>query len=142
YNSLKERPTPEAGQVVFVNHCAPCHAIKNQGGAIGPQLDGLGKWGIKPIVEKIIDPNRNVSENFRSYTIRMKDGKILSGLYRREEGEVVIFADVAGQEFSVAKKDIAERTPSKYSLMPDQFRNTIPEKDFYALLSYLLAQNN
>lgn len=142
FNRLEERPSPEAGHAVFVKNCSPCHAIKNEGGAIGPQLDGLGKWGIKPIVEKIIDPNRNVSENFRNYTIKMKDGKILSGLYRREEGEVVVFADVAGQEFSVAKKDIAERTPSKYSLMPDQFRNTIEEKDFYALLSYLLSQNN
>ncbi len=142
FNNLKERPSPEAGHAVFVKNCSPCHAIKNEGGAIGPQLDGLGKWGIKPIVEKIIDPNRNVSENFRNYTIKMKDGKILSGLYRRDEGEVIIFADAAGQEFAVAKKEIAERTASKYSLMPDQFRNTIEEKDFYALLSYLLAQNN
>src|SRR5690606_10592274 len=113
-----------------------------EGGSIGPQLDGVGQWGVNPLIEKIIDPNRNVSENFRNYTLKMKDGKVLSGLYRRDEGEVIIFANAAGEEFAVPAKDIAEREQSKFSLMPDQFRNTINENDFYALISYLLTLKN
>ena len=50
-----------------------------------------------------------------------------------------VFANPGGQEFAVAKEDIKERVPSKYTLMPDQFRNTITQKDFDALLKFLLA---
>ncbi len=67
------------------------------------------------------------------YTITLKNGKFLSGLYRRDEGEILIFADPGGQEFSVAKAEVNEKTPSKYTLMPDHFRNTIVKKDFDTL---------
>lgn len=140
YNNLHQKPDPASGQTVFVKNCSPCHAIKGNGGAIGPQLDGVGKWGVGPLVEKILDPNRNISENFRNYTVKTRDGKILSGLYRRDEGQVIIFANAAGQEFAVSKQDIVERKASRFSLMPDQFRNTIPVDEFNSLISYLLSQ--
>lgn len=142
YNNMKNKPSPEAGHAVFLKNCAMCHSIKGQGGAIGPQLDGVGKWGVSPLTEKILDPNRNISENFRNYTLKMRDGKILSGLYRRDEGQVIVFADNAGQEFSVSKQDILERKASKVTLMPSQFVNTIPVDEFNALLSFLLSQKN
>jgi hypothetical protein len=50
----------------------------------------------------------------------------------------LIFANLGGQEFSVLKLDIKDKVPSKYTLMPDQFRNTISKKDFDALLKFLL----
>jgi putative heme-binding domain-containing protein len=140
YNNLLNKPDPASGEVVFQKNCSPCHSIKGKGGAIGPQLDGVGRWGAEPLIEKILDPNRNISENFRSYTVKLKDGKIRSGLYRRDEGQVVIFADAAGQEFSISKQDIVERTASNFTLMPDHFRNTIPVEEFHALISFLLSQ--
>lgn len=52
----------------------------------------------------------------------------------------IVFANLAGKEFSVAKTDMAEYKPSSYTLMPDQFRNSIPEGDYYSLLEFLLSQ--
>jgi putative heme-binding domain-containing protein len=94
------------------------------------------------LIEKVLDPNRNVSESFRNYTIKLKDGKTLSGLYRREEGALMIFADISGKEFSVAKDDITQRTVSKYTLMPDQFSTIITPEDFNSLIAYLLTIKN
>lgn len=128
------------GHTVFVQHCSPCHKVgKEEGGLVGPQLTGIGNWGAQALAEKILDPNRNISEAFKNYTIAMKNGQVMNGLYRRDEGEVIIFANIAGQEFSVPKEDIAEMKASKYTLMPDNFGNTIPQEDFSALLSYLLS---
>ncbi len=127
------------GKTIFMQNCSSCHQVSGNGGLIGPQLDGIGNWGNKALTEKILDPNRNISESFRNYNITLKNDKILSGLYRRTEGETMVFADLGGQEFSVAKNEIKEYRPSKYTLMPDQFRNVIPEKDFYALMEYLLS---
>ncbi|CAG5007133.1 hypothetical protein DYBT9275_03970 [Dyadobacter sp. CECT 9275] len=127
------------GKAIFVQNCSSCHQIQGAGGLIGPQLDGIGNWGPKALTQKILDPNRNITEAFRTYNITLKDDKQLSGLYRRTEGEALVFADLTGQEFTIAKNNIKEYRPSKYTLMPDQFRNTIPEKEFYALLEYLLG---
>lgn len=131
--------TVEQGRAMFIQNCSMCHQIRGTGGMIGPQLDGIGNWGQKALTEKVLDPNRNISQAFRTYNITLKNGKVLTGLYRREEGAVLVFANPGGQEFSVAKADIKERVPSKYTLMPDQFRNTIAPKDFDALLKFLLA---
>jgi putative heme-binding domain-containing protein len=129
----------DAGKVIFVQNCSGCHQIQGSGGLVGPQLDGIGNWGHKALTQKILDPNRNITEAFRTYNITLKNDKTLTGLYRRTEGETMVFADMAGQEFSVVKSDMKEYRASKYTLMPDQFRNIIPEKDFYALLDYLLG---
>jgi putative membrane-bound dehydrogenase-like protein len=142
FHDANPAPSPATGRTVFTRNCATCHSVSGEGGSIGPQLDGVGKWGANSLIEKILDPNRNVSESFRNYTIKLKDGKMLSGLYRREEGALVVFADISGKEFTVAKKDIAEQTPSKYTLMPDQFGTTISPGDLNALVAYLLTIKN
>lgn len=131
--------TVESGKAMFIQNCSMCHQIKGTGGMIGPQLDGIGNWGQKALTEKILDPNRNISQAFRTYTITLKNGKVLSGLFRREEGAVLVFANPGGSEFTVAKADIKDRVPSRYTLMPDEFRNLLSKKDFDALLKFLLA---
>lgn len=130
---------PENGKEIFTQNCSMCHQIKGNGGMIGPQLDGIGNWGQKALTEKILDPNRSISEAFRTYHITMKNGEVMSGLYRRTEGAVMVFANSDGKEFSVVKNEMKDYKASKYTLMPDQFRHTIPEKDFYALMKYLLS---
>ncbi|MBO9570988.1 MAG: HEAT repeat domain-containing protein [Chitinophagaceae bacterium] len=133
--------TVEQGQEVFTKNCNMCHTIgNNPGGQIGPKLSGIGTWGPNALAEKILDPNSNISDAFRTYNITLNNGKTLSGLFRRNEGAVEVFADFSGQEFSVPKADIKEKVASKYTLMPDNFRNTIAKKDFDALLKFLLSQ--
>ena len=142
FRYAKPAPSADVGRTVFVRNCATCHSIGGEGGTIGPQLDAVGNWGPSALIEKVLDPNRNVSESFRTYNIKLKDNKVLSGLYRREEGAVLVFADMSGKEFTVAKSDIVERVPSKYTLMPDQFSTAISPEDFNALIAYLLTVKN
>ena len=130
--------TLEAGQQVFTQNCSMCHQIKGVGGLIGPQLNGIGNWGLKSLSEKILNPNASISEAFRMYNITLKNGKAVSGLFRREEGQVLIFANPGGQEFTIGKNDIKEKVASKYTLMPDQFKNTLQKNDFDALMKFLL----
>ena len=135
------RPSLEKGSLVFTQYCAPCHQIKGQGGNIGPQMDGIGNWGQRALTEKILDPNRNISKAFTNYTLRLTDGKVRTGLFRREEGEMLIFANAAGQEFSIPKSEIQEQKVSPFTLMPDHFGQIIPEEEYHALLNYLLQEN-
>lgn len=130
--------TVQEGRIVFTKNCSPCHSISQQGGNVGPNLDGVSQWGPRALAEKILDPNRNISENFKTYTITTKDGKVYSGMYRREENNTLVFADMAGKEFYLEKQQIAKQTPSKFTLMPDSFSQTISQKEFNSLLYFLL----
>ena len=108
---------------------------------MGPQLDGIGLRGLERLVEDILDPNRNVDEAFRSTTFTMKNEDIVSGLLRREEGELLVLADSTGKEFTLARKEIDGRFPSDTSLMPDNFADIIKVADFNDLLAFLLARS-
>jgi putative heme-binding domain-containing protein len=128
------------GARIFTQNCAICHQIDGAGALIGPQLNGIGARGLERVLEDIFDPNRNVDVNFRTQIVVMKDGDVQSGLFRREEGELLILADSTGKEISIPKKEIQSRRESQTSLMPANFGDIIPPEDFQNLIAYLLAQ--
>ena len=111
-----------------------------QGGNIGPQLDGIGNRGVERLVEDILDPNRNVDVAFRYSIVKLKNGQTVLGLKRREVGQSIVFADVAGVESSIAKADIASQEETTRSLMPEAFGQAIPQEDFRDMLEFLLTK--
>ncbi|MFM1769552.1 MAG: hypothetical protein RJA22_2081, partial [Verrucomicrobiota bacterium] len=131
---------PEAGRQVFTKQCASCHQIDREGAVVGPQLDGIGQRGLDRLCEDILDPNRNVDGAFRSTLLTLKDGDIVSGLFRREEGETVVLAESTGKEVSVAKRDILERHTGTSSLMPENFGDLLNPQEFADLMAYLLSR--
>src|SRR6185436_3900862 len=132
---------PEAGRLAFVKYCAACHTIANEGALVGPQLDGIGQRGLERLCEDILDPNRNVDIAFRSTLFTLKDGDIVSGLFRREVGETIVIAESTGKEITVPKANITERRESEISLMPENFGDLIPPSEFADLMAFLLSRN-
>ncbi len=136
----KATPSLERGLAAFEKHCAVCHRIGKTGALVGPQLDGIGDRGLQRLLEDMLDPNRNVDAAFRTSTIVMDSGKVLTGLFRRKEGAILVFAGSDGKEFNVAEEEIEERIESPVSLMPSGFTDAINEETCYDLLAYLLAE--
>ncbi|MBI4600410.1 MAG: HEAT repeat domain-containing protein [Planctomycetes bacterium] len=137
---LAARTSPKEGAAAFEKHCAACHQVAGKGKVIGPQLDGIGGYGLDRILEDVLDPNRNVDAAFRTSTFVLRDGQVLTGLPRREEGEAIVIADSKGEEVSIAKADVQAREPSELSLMPESLAEAVPEADLLNLLAFLLAQ--
>ena len=136
------KASPVEGAAVFAKNCAACHSLDSRGGNVGPQLDGIGERGLERLCEDILDPNRNVDRAFRTTLLVLKDGDVTSGLFRREEGELVVLAEATGKEISVAKSKIAERRESETSLMPENFGELMTPEDFNHLLAYLLSKGS
>jgi putative heme-binding domain-containing protein len=128
------------GAKVFEKSCAVCHQLGGKGSRIGPQLDGIGGRGLDRLLEDTLDPNRNVDQAFRLTTLTLKKGQVVSGLFLKEEGAVLVLADAQGKEVRVPAKEVEERRVSQASPMPANFAEQIPEADFYHLMAYLLAQ--
>lgn len=129
------------GAQVFTQTCAVCHSIEGQGGSLGPQLDGVGHRGLERLCEDILDPNRNVDRVFRYSLVTLKSGEIISGLFRREEGDLLVFADATGEEITVPKRAVQERSEAETSLMPEIFADALTPAEFHHLLAFLLSQN-
>ena len=129
----------QKGREVFELACATCHQIAGKGRVIGPQLDGIGGRGVARVMEDILAPNRNVDLAFRAETIRLKNGKVLSGLPRTESDKRLVIANLAAEEQILDVAEIEERIPTTRSLMPDNFNEALTEAQFHDLIAYLLA---
>jgi len=138
-NFIATTASAARGEKVFTQNCRPCHQIDGAGNIVGPQLDGVGGRGLERLLEDVLDPNRNVDPAFHTAILSLRDGESVSGLYRREEGEAIVLANVTGKDFSIPKKDIVERRSSTTSLMPENFGEAIPPPDFNDLMAFLLA---
>lgn len=129
------------GKEIFTAGCAACHQVNGEGGLVGPQLTGIGTRGAERLCEDILVPNRNVDHAFWTTVLTLKDGETVSGLFRREEGALLVLANAAGAEFTVPKAEVAGRRESQVSVMPSNFGEALTESDFYHLLAYLLSQS-
>ena len=134
-----KRASRARGEKVFTLNCRPCHQIDGVGTVVGPQLDGVGGRGLERLLEDVLDPNRNVDPAFHTTVIALRDGEVVSGLFRREEGEAIVLANAAGKDVSIPKKDVIERRASESSLMPENFGEVIGPADFDDLMAFLLA---
>ena len=128
------------GRLVFEKTCAACHQIGGKGALVAPQLDGEGLRGPERILEDILDPNRNVDPAFFATLLAMKDGRVVSGLVRREDGPNLILVDRNGKETTIPSADVEQRRLTRLSPMPADFGVVIAEGDLYDLVAFLLAR--
>jgi len=66
---------------------------------------------------------------------------MFSGFGLREDGQTLVFNDANGQQQRVPLSDVADKKQSTLSPMPSNVIEQMPEKDYYALLAYLLSLN-
>ncbi len=130
----------DRGKVAFQNYCSVCHRIDGEGGAIGPNLDGVNVRGVDRLIEDILDPSRNVDPAFSVTTIRARGGKTISGIGSRVEGGEIVLTDTTGQLHRVPEAEVIEQVHSRASLMPAALGAQIPASEFPHLLEFLLAE--
>ena len=129
----------ERGQALFAKHCVACHQVAGKGALVGPQLDGIGNRGLERVAEDLLDPNRNIDAAFHVSVLNTVDGRVLSGLYRRQEGKAKVYADKEGKEFHVLADEIDEELVSKTSIMSDNVGSLLEEQECHDLLAYLVS---
>ena len=125
------------GAVVYRRECANCHKLGGEGHEVGPNLATIQHRSPQEILIHVLDPNREVSPHFLDYSVRLSDGRVLTGLIASESDGGLVLRRAEGREDAVARSDIDEITASGKSLMPEGLEQKINEQEMADLLGYL-----
>ncbi|MFA6546221.1 MAG: PVC-type heme-binding CxxCH protein, partial [Limisphaerales bacterium] len=95
---VEKRGNSAKGRELFTANCAVCHQFGTLGKLVGPPLTGMGAHGPAELLVAILDPNREVDASFVAISIETKDGEIHDGLVTRENNQLVVLANAAGEK--------------------------------------------
>lgn len=126
-----------AGKLVFKRECSKCHVHSGEGSKIGPDLTGMAVHPKSQLLTEILDPNRSVESNYRTYMVATMDGRVMSGLLASESRTAIELVDAEGKQQSILREDIDELLGTPQSLMPVGFEKQIKPKEFEDLLAFL-----
>jgi putative heme-binding domain-containing protein len=127
-----------AGHQHFLNLCASCHRLGNEGVRLGPDLTGAGRHGIRYYLENIIDPDAVIGRDFQMSTVETRDGEAHSGLLISETPSALTLRTVVG-EVIVPKAEVSQRLLSEHSLMPEGLLEGLNEREQIELLKFLTS---
>ena len=133
------------GRKVFREHptaqCLRCHQIANDGGTVGPKLDGIGgRQSREYLLESIVWPNQKIAPQFETVALTLHDGTQFGGTVKGEsEGLFSIETTTDEGTLMVRKipsKDIARRERGP-SAMPEGLATALTLRELRDLIEYL-----
>lgn len=131
------------GQLVFNSSkaaCSTCHAIGYKGGRVGPDLTRIGRIRTeRDLLESIAFPSASFVQSFEPMTVLTKDGRVFSGLVRRDGAEEIVLATSATDEARIARSDVEEIKPGTVSVMPAGLDQQLSKEELADLVSFLKA---
>jgi putative heme-binding domain-containing protein len=128
------------GKAIYQKHCALCHRHGDLGNNIGPNLTGMAVHPKAELLVNILDPNRSVEGNFRTYNIQTSDGSIVTGMMAGESKTSIEIVNVQGKREVVLREDIEQITGSQKSLMPEGFESQMSREEMRDLLEFLTSK--
>ncbi|MHC2070113.1 c-type cytochrome [Bremerella sp. T1] len=144
--SLKNRNFDKGRQLFAEASCFACHRFSQQGGAIGPDLTGLsGRFSPRDILESIILPSKQVSDQYQAVKVLTDDGKVVVGRIVNLHGDVIhINTNMLDPNAmtNVNQNQVEEIVPSETSMMPDGLLDNFTEEEIKDLMAYLLSRGD
>jgi len=133
-----EKADPARGRKLFAETCGACHRMFGEGGTAGPELTGAQRGELGYWLENILDPSGIVPQNFRMSVVRLKDGRVLTGVLGLERGRTITLR-TPKEEVLVDRSLVAEVKPTELSLMPDGLLEQLKPEQVRDLVSYLMS---
>lgn len=143
---MKNRDFEQGKQMYDATRCSSCHAMRGEGGNIGPDLSQLGtRFTAKDMLESIIDPNKVVSDQYAATVFSMKDGSSVLGRLTNENDNTYFisqnpFAPEVIRE--IPKQEVTNTKLSYISVMYPGLINRLNEDEVKDLIAYLMAGGN
>jgi putative heme-binding domain-containing protein len=136
---VKMKGSASLGEAIFTKAtCVACHTVSQDVAQKGPYLGNITETYRRPeLAESILDPNKTIAQGFATNLVTAKSGAVVMGFVTDEAGETVTLRDIASQEHTFAKADIAKRENLPTSMMPPGLMLNFSVYEMASLLDYL-----
>jgi putative heme-binding domain-containing protein len=126
--------------------CFACHRFANEGGAQGPDLTGIsGRFSTRDLLESIIEPSKEISDQYVAVVITTTDGKIITGrIVNLHDNTLSVMTNMLDPNnlTNVDQRRVESMTHSKISMMPEGLLDTLKEDEILDLIAYLLSRGD
>jgi putative membrane-bound dehydrogenase-like protein len=133
---------PAKGKPLFAKHCAACHKLHGEGGAVGPDLSTADRKNRAAMLAHVVDPSALIRPEYVVRSITTTDGRKLSGLVADSAGASLTLVNVVNDQpvkTVLPKADIESAVPSAVSLMPEKLLDALSEAEVADLFAYLAS---
>ncbi len=140
---LLERRDLERGRRLYgLVGCAACHRFGREGGGVGPDLTAVaGRFGVRDLLEAVVEPSKVISDQYAAVSIAAKDGRVLTGRVGNMHGDILsVIEDMfdPGRTTDIRRSNIEEMRLSPESPMPARLLNSLTAEEIQDLAAYLL----
>ena len=126
--------------------CFACHRFNNEGGAVGPDLTSVaGKYSPKDLLEHILEPSKEISDQYGSTVFTLQDGSTVIGrIANMKEHNMMVCTNMMDPNnfTNVDDRKVVKTEESKISMMPPGLLFMLKEDDILDLMAYLLSKGN
>jgi putative heme-binding domain-containing protein len=99
-----------------------CHAVKEKGGRLGPDLTEVGlRRSLEFLRDSVTDPSSYIDRQYRSAVAVLPDGTKIRGVVLNEDDYSIQLRDMREELRSFLKSDPTEIRVERESLMPANF---------------------
>ncbi|MBA2113651.1 family 16 glycoside hydrolase [Bremerella alba] len=143
--AVRGKPNFERGRSLFFSStCGKCHRLGTLGGSIGPDLTSIPhKFDQRYLVEAIVDPSKNISDQYGSSIVLLDSGRVITGLLVENDEEVTIYPNEPNADpVKVSRDEIEDVQSSPVSQMPKDLLNPLNPEEVRDLINYLMASGN
>jgi len=122
--------------------CSQCHRVGNLGGQIGPDLTpAAGKFTIEALMEAIIDPSKEISDQFAMHEVVTKDARTIVGYIVDESEKAVKIKPnpLEDKTVEIPVDQIVSNKLSQVSTMPVGLINPLSATELRDLTAFILS---
>ncbi len=117
--------------------CMQCHAVGVEGGRVGPSLSDIGsRRGPRYLREKLLEPAKDVPDQFRLVNVTLKTGQRVTGIRLNEDNWSIQLRDMKDGLHSFWKDDVAELKEDRRTVMPS-YRGRLADGELNDVVAYL-----
>jgi len=133
-------------QMFGAGSCYVCHRFNDEGGAVGPDLTAAGgKFSPHDLLEAIVDPGKEISDQYGGSIFKLKDGTQVVGRIMNMKGDdywvnTDMMTPSTITQVNADKLESVE--PSPVSMMPPGLIASMKDDDILDLLAYLISGGN
>ena len=135
-NSLEGGDAKEGKKIVLDKaavQCTRCHKVGANGSKVGPELTHIAyQHSATYLLEALVDPSAKIAPGYGTYTITMKNGENITGIFFGETETTLTLGKNVDKQITYQKSDIANiekavsgMPPMNYLLTAEEIRDVI-----------------